>query len=457
MSPSLALALCGLFAAWLVRRDLKERESVSGVVWIVTCWAIILGSRPVTSWLTGDFTGQEAAARDEGNPQEALFYIALEVAGLFVLMHRRVRLSLVMRENRCLAIFYAFWLASVLWSDYPVITIKRLVKDLGNVIMVLVLLTEASPVQAVKAAFVRCAYICIPLSILLIKYYPDLGRAYAGYNKNDLMYVGVALHKNTLGALALVSALFLLWDLLHSPRTSRTSGMRLGIVGRGLVLLMSWRLLLQADSATALVCAVFGSSLLIAFRLPALKRVAPRLAPYGLAALPLVFLLDSMFNLKERIILGLGRDMTFTTRTDIWPIVVRYADNPLLGAGFNTFWAGSRLVELHQYDVIGGIIQAHNGYLETYLNGGWMGIGLLVTLLLVSHARIQRELALHTPESLVRFIALLVALLYNFSEASFNKLSLVWLVTLFAMTSYTLRPAPAVPATRDTPSEAHAH
>jgi hypothetical protein len=444
MTPSLALALTGLFTVWLVHTDRKERATVSGACWIVVAWAFILASRPVTSWLTGDFAFQDAATRDEGNPAEALFYVALEVAGLLVLVRRRIRLPLVVRENKCLFAFYLFWIASITWSDYPVITIKRLVKDLGNVVMILLMLTETSPAQALRAAFTRCAYLGIPLSVVLIKYYPYLGRVYAGYNLNDLMYVGIALHKNTLGSLAMVSALFLLWDILDSRRHVRTTIQRATLLSRGLVLAMCWYLLWVANSATSLVCALLASGLLLAFRVPVLKRLTPQLEPYGLAALLVLFFLDSVLNLKEAVVLALGRDMTFTTRTDIWPIVTRFAENPLVGAGFNTFWAGSRLVELHRFDMIGGIIQAHNGYLETYLNGGWVAIGLLALLFLVAHRRIQHELALDEPESLVRFIALLVALVYNFSEASFNKVSLVWLVTLFAVTRYRPVPAPAV-------------
>jgi exopolysaccharide production protein ExoQ len=446
MPPFLALTVVSIFTAWLIWRDGKERGSVTAATWIVVSWALILSSRPVTSWFTGDFGA--AATRDEGNPQEAAFYIGLQLAGLIVLLRRGVRLPLVIKDNRWLFAFYLFWAASVLWSDYPVITIKRLIKDLGNVIMILILLTERTPVQALRAVFTRVAYVGIPLSIVLIRYFPELGRAYAGYDRSELMYVGVALHKNTLGTLALVSSLFLLWDVMESRRYARTAMEKATLASRVLVLAMCWYLLLRIDSATSLVCALLAASILTAFRFPALKRRTRRLEPYALTVLFLSLFLDWGFNLKELIVSALGRDMTFTTRTDIWPIVLRHAENWLVGAGFNTFWAGSRLVQLYQYDGIDGIAQAHSGYLETYLNGGWIGVGLLTIVLLVAYRRTLRELALDAPESLVRFIVLLVALLYNFSEASFNKVSLVWLVTLFAVMRYGQRSSPPAPATK---------
>ena len=107
---------------------------------------------------------------------------------------------------------------SILWSDYPIITFKRLFKDLGNIVMVLIVLTDREPSEAIRAVCVRLAYLCVPLSIVLIRYYPDWGRDFVGYQKNVQMYVGVTTQKNTLGIIVLVSALFLLWDLLESAR-----------------------------------------------------------------------------------------------------------------------------------------------------------------------------------------------------------------------------------------------
>jgi exopolysaccharide production protein ExoQ len=141
--------------------------------------------------------------------------------------------------------------------------------------------------------------------------------------------------------------------------------------------------------------------------------------------------LDSTLDLKAAFVERLGRDMTFTTRTDIWASLIGQAANPLLGAGFNTFWSGSRLVELTAS--LGGIVQAHNGYLETYLNGGLVGCGLLFALLASSYYRIRQAFVLGAPLANIRLVLLLVAVIYNWSEASFNKLGLLWFVTLVAL------------------------
>jgi O-antigen ligase len=115
-------------------------------------------------------------------------------------------------------------------------------------------------------------------------------------------------------------------------------------------------------------------------------------------------------------------------------IVRDYQDNPLLGAGFDTFWAGKRLVMLAESTF--GIIQAHNGYIETYLNGGLVGVVLLVGLLLSTYWRTRKNIVTGTHEDSMRYTLLLVALIYNFSEASFNKPGILWLATMFAILEY---------------------
>ena len=65
------------------------------------------------------------------------------------------------------------------WSEEPFVASKRWLKDFGNVVMVLVLLTEKNPLDAVRAVFVRCAYLLVPLSVLFVKYYVWLGKVYS--------------------------------------------------------------------------------------------------------------------------------------------------------------------------------------------------------------------------------------------------------------------------------------
>lgn len=436
MTPLFALAGGLGFVAWLLYLDVKERPSVSPAVWIVVVWALIYASRPVMSWFADVSVPTSAESSDAGDLGEALVSLALMAAGLIVLLRRGVRWGAVIEHNPWLFIVYLFWLHSVLWSDFPIITLKRLFRDLGNVVMVLMVLTDKSSAEAIKAVCVRCGYVGVPLSLVLIKYYPDLGRTYTGYNQNQLSFVGITANKNTLGMLALVTVIFVLWDFVGDRRTQRsTTTDWLAIGARVSVMLTGWYLLILTDSATSLVCAVFGAALLVGLGLPSLRCRPGRVEVWGVSTAVMLWALNAGLGFHEMFVQSLGRDMTLTTRTDMWPILLRSQDNPLLGAGFNTFWAGLRLVQLEQ--ALGGFfLQAHNGYLEMYLNGGLVGVGLLVALLCMSYRRIREKLVLGAPTAGVRLVMLVVAIAHNCTEATFYKLSLLWFVTVFALMDY---------------------
>jgi exopolysaccharide production protein ExoQ len=435
MMPLIALFACLSGVVWLLSRDVKERPDVSPAAWVVVTWVGIYASRPVTSWFADPSALTSPQSFDESNPGEALIILALIVAATIVLVRRRVQLREVIGANTWLAVVYLFWLQSVLWSDDPIITFKRLFKDVGNIAMVLVVLTDRNVAETIRAVCVRCAYVCIPLSVMLIRYYPNFGRSYIGYNQDQVSFVGVTENKNTLGMLALISVIVLLWDLLERYRTLRGGTEYLTAGARVFVLLTGWYLLRIADSATSLVCAAFGSVMLVVLGLSPLKRRPARVEVWGVGALLLAWTLTYGLGLHKVFVESLGRDTSLTTRTDMWPILLRLQDSPLVGAGFSTFWSGRRLVQVEQ--ALGGlVIQAHNGYLDTYLNGGLVALGLLVVLLGLSYRRVRERLALGTPDARLRFTILFVAIVHNFTEATFFKLSLLWFVTVFALMDY---------------------
>jgi exopolysaccharide production protein ExoQ len=436
------LFLYSLWLLWLLHRDVKDRPAVSSSIWIVLAWAVIHGTRPLTMWLSAaDLATFQANSRDEGNLSEAIANLFLIMAGLIVVWRRGARLSVVVRNNGWLCALYLFWFSSILWSDYPLITFKRLFKDLGTIVMVLVVLTESKPDEAMRAMFARLAYICVPLSILLYKYFPYWGRGYAGYKADKPTFVGVTTSKNTLGILVCVSALFILWDFLQQRTQKQDVASRGLYYSRLLVLLMCWYLLFAVNSVTSLMCAMIGSGLLIAFNTETIRKNPIRMEFIGVSAAAVFVLFDLVLNIKEALLESLGRNMTLTNRTDIWAIVELYQDNPLGGAGFDTFWSGRRLELLSEN--IYGVIQAHNGYLETYLNGGMFGVSLLVVVLFFAYWHIRKELMLGRYEDNMRYVILLIALIYNVSEASFNKPGIMWLATVYAIMQYQRFPARA--------------
>jgi O-antigen ligase len=425
----IAQLLTLILITWLLVRDVRLRTTVSGASWISVLWAIILSTRPVTEWLSSGLTAMTPEAYLEGSPPDRAAFTALIVAGAVVLFRRREAVVHVLKGNRWLLGLYAYLLLSVFWSDYPFVAFKRWFKECGSLIAALIIMTEANPSEAVKAVFLRCTYVLVPLSFLLIRFMPDIGRAYTGHNASDLMYVGVTNHKNTLGALLLTACLVLFWSLLSasSCRTRR----RFWWFDHALVLLAAFWLLRIANSATSVVGVITGIGLLVALRMDSVRRQVPRFELLAVALGTLWLLLDPILHIAESIVTSLGRDMTLTSRTGAWDLVLRSDSNPLIGVGFKSFWAGERMAKL--WVDLPGIVQAHNGYIETYLEGGLIAVSLLMALLLTGVRAANRRTVLGDNLGQVQLTFLVVTLAYNCSEAAFTQRSLIWLITLVAV------------------------
>ena len=439
MNKTIALIGCWTFIVWLLALDTRRREGVSKSLWIVVAWVAIIGSRSVSSWFGLGGAHDQAQTYDQGNPIERMVYFLLIGAGVMVLIQRKVSLARFFRQNQWVTMLFGFWLLSLAWSDAPLIGFKRWFKDVGNLVMVLVILTESRPLDAIKAVYVRCACLLIPLSVLFIRFIPELGRTYHSWS-GMTMYTGVADGKNTLGALVLTTGLVVLWDFVdkYIPRTKRMSWVQFGC--ECLLMMMCLYVLYVARSATSLACAMLGVTVFFFLRLPMVRR---RLKPVliGLAMMGgTLVVADLAFGIREEVsklvIESLDRDPTLTGRTDAWPILIEAVEMPLLGTGYNSFWSGERLERMWEHY---NIIQAHSGYVETYLNGGFLGIVFLGAFLTATGRRIYLDLMAGTPYAVVRVMFFLIAIVHNLTEASYHKQGILWFTLLLVSIRYPRR------------------
>src|SRR5437762_12927224 len=195
--PAVALLFTVAFIIFLFRRDIREKPNVTGALWLPLLWLLVIGSRSPTQCLAvGGY--MEGSSMEEGNPLDAFVFFTLIAARFYVLNRRQVSLSEIFRNNGWLMAFLLYCLVSILWSDFPFVAFKRWIKILGHPIMVLILFTEPDPEEALISLMKRCAYVIVPVSILFIKYYPDLGTKYDQWTGMQ-MSTGIATHKNVLG------------------------------------------------------------------------------------------------------------------------------------------------------------------------------------------------------------------------------------------------------------------
>jgi O-antigen ligase len=413
-----AILLVALFAMGLLCLERKWWSGVSMALWIPVAWMLILGSRSVSMWFASQTAADFARADLEGSPLDASIFLLLIVAAIIVLSKRRIDWHNIRAENKWLFIYFLYLGISVLWSDYPDVAFKRWIKDAGSVLMVLVILTEDEPVQAVKAALVRCACLLIPTSVLLVKCFPYIGTSYDVWNGHPY-YNGVASNKNMLGMTLFVSWLYLVWAALEWRDEDRRDRHRAMPLAYLLLALMTVYLLVIAQSATAMACSFLGTCVVVGVRLAIRWRVK-RLGTYGFALSLLLLLFYATFDLGQGVMRVLGRDETFTGRTDIWRSVMNEDINPLIGVGHSSFWLNPARTARLSEGLYFHLNEAHNGYLEVYCNSGLIGLVLLATVLVTGARKINREAMTGSTYAALRMGLLIGTVAYGMTEAVFR-------------------------------------
>jgi exopolysaccharide production protein ExoQ len=425
MPPILALLIWLVLLLALFAFDPAKERGTSGTLWVPVIWMFILGSRLPSLWL-GLQAGSAAQAMQEGNPLDRTIDLVLIVLSLAILILRSFRWDKFFTHNFALVAFVGFGLLSVLWSDFPFIAFKRWVRDLGNYFVILVVLSDPRPLKAVRIVLRRLAYLLIPLSILLNKYYPQLSKQYDQWTGIGF-FVGATTSKNMLGALCLVSGLFFFWDTVtrwKERKERRTK--RILIVNFAFMGLTVW-LLNLSNSATSRVCLVIGCLVILATHSTLFQRHPSFVKALILSCFLAYLILAFGFDLNGQLAGQVGRDPTLTDRTAIWKAVLSVKTNPLIGTGYESFWLGSRLTYVWQF--LAGINEAHNGYLEIYLNLGAIGLVLLVGFLLSSFRMICKRFTSSAALGSLSLSVWTIVLFYNMTEAAF-KGCLLWLMLL---------------------------
>jgi O-antigen ligase len=419
---SIASCLTVAFIAWLFRRDIREKPDVTSALWLPLLWLVIPCSRPVSEWLSiFGLPVSGGASVEEGSPLDAAFYFVLIAAGFCVLLKRQVRLSEIVRNNGWLIAFLLYCFISIAWSDFPFVAFKRWIKILGHPIMVLIVFTEPDPEEALTRLMKRCAYVVVPVSILFIKFYPQLGRGFSPWG--GAMNTGIAEGKNMLGADCLILGYFFFWHLLRTWPTERDQRRRNELRLIAGLLIGIWWLFSQAHSATSLTSFVIGALVVVFVGIRSLNKNL--IGTYMLAALVLLAAAELAFGVSGRLSENLGRGSDMSGRTVLWTALLGLHTNPIFGSGFESFWLGERPKQLE------GIFffipnEAHNGYLEIYLTLGLIGLFLLIGLFVGTFWKIRLELFRNFEWGRYRLGFLAAVVLYNWTEAAFKTLNPIW-------------------------------
>jgi exopolysaccharide production protein ExoQ len=308
----------------------------------------------------------------EARPESKIFWPALALISLVWAARNWARLRfppLVV----CLFACLAFAGLSVTWAFKPEISFIRFAQQAMIIVCIVVpALLASRNADLMRGLFLCFALACV-LNLVFVFTRPPIDFKFATWG-----YPGYFSGKNYLGEFAVVALLLSIYEAFHAGRR-RVFGILVAIIAIALLVL--------SNSKTSMGLAVLaptlaGATLLIR----KMKRISPAII---LLSIPLCWIIFStvtgvtIYRLSN-ILYG---DPTFTGRSIIWEFVKSEIDHrPLLGWGYQSFW----LVGPDAPSIVNApgwvkdMPNAHNGYLDTTVEMGYVGYALLLAFVIAT-------------------------------------------------------------------------
>lgn len=419
MNPQFALITCFIIITIVFWYDHKKYKEVSTSSYIPLFWIFILGTQSVYDWLNKLKGYNVETSYDTGSQVDRLVMLILIIIAIAILSKRKYKFKSFYNENKTIIFLFGFALFSVLWADAPFISIKRWTRGFGSLLMIFVIFSEEKPIVSTTTIIRRLCYIVIPLSIIFIRYFREIGVTY-GYYDGLIMYTGVCGHKNQLGRLCLVSCTYFTWDIYANywkKKLKNSIDNKLYIINI-VYLIMSIYLIFVAKSSTSLACTIAAIATLLSCKYDIVKKRLLAMMPFLIC-----FLLVSeyLFSLSGYIITALGRDITLTGRTELWAELLEIGTNPIIGVGYGSFWISDRFDILWENKFHELPTEAHNGFLGVYLDLGITGVLLWISIYITYFKKLTRNISLKNNYFIYYQLCIFVSfLLYNITEANMS-------------------------------------
>jgi O-antigen ligase len=417
MPSIVALTLCTIFVLFSLRLDRKQFPEASLSLWIPTIWFLLATSQPLSVWF-----GVGVTSVEEGSTIDRIVLILILFIGLIIIRKRNVNIIGLLRQNPSVILLIGFILISITWSDIPFVSFKRWLRELIPIGMALIIASEDDPRQSLQCIFRRMIYIHLPFSYILIHYYGHLGKAYVGWS-GELMWTGVTTQKNGLTFLCTLSLFYFAWTFIRRQQgRDNTVVWYQKYIEIFIVLLSIWLFMgpnhSLTYSATSMVTLIIGLISFVGFLW--LKKHNIIMSYNTLTIVIAEIIIYGTFTpFMGRLTLfdpsgNLNRDSTLTGRSEVWADLIPYAmQKPILGHGWGGFWTNNMRHTLY--------FPAHNGYLETILDTGFIGLFFLSIFLISNCRKAQQLMNRDFDWAILWFCILLIAVTRNITE-SINSL-----------------------------------
>ena len=336
--------------------------------------ALIIGPAPLAS-----HAAVKSALTESGNAFNRLVIFAMLVPALVTTMLFFERWLSIVRRNWIVVLITLWCGLSYLWASHPDLTIRRFIAAVLIYLTLSGLAAAAKDLRSIVQALAAGLALVSLLSVFAILFLP-------GVSHSDIGEMGIFDNKNGAGTMAMLAILVLGTAFFLTPSLL----WRIVILG---CLALSAFFLLATKSKTTMgvtaIVAMMGPVLYLVFagRWP-IRLAAILAAVTGLAGFLTIGAALGMNTVNVR--LFLFDDLTFTGRTDIWEaLVYEIARRPWLGWGFGSFWDTGALVNPitsappDAFFLDAQLINtAHNGYIDSWLQTGFVGLAMVVLAIL---------------------------------------------------------------------------
>lgn len=303
----------------------------------------------------------------EPRPENKIFWPLLAAISVILAARNFSRLTFP-PHIICLFAYLAFAGTSVLWAFNPELSFIRFAQQVMVVTsIVLPVLLASRTVDLMRGLFL-CFAIAALLNLFFVFERPPIDFKFATWG-----YPGYFAGKNYLGQFAGVALLLALHEAFHRGHR-RVFGVIVAIISIALLILSNSK----TSIGLALLAPMLAAATLLIRRA---TRISPAILLLSIPICYFVFATITGFTVN-RLSYMLTGDSTFTGRTIIWDFAhLEIAQRPLLGWGYQSFWLvgpdGPGVLNAPGW--VKDMPNAHNGYLDTILEMGYIGFLLLVT------------------------------------------------------------------------------
>jgi O-antigen ligase len=360
-----------------------------------------------------------------GNVIDQVFILTVFANSVVLAYLLRVPLQMFLLAILPFVLIMAWMVASIGWSEFPSLTIRRASRELIEITSIVLLALSLQSRKAILRLLFRAFFVINLFNVASLA---------TSSSFTPIGFAGIYLSKNNAGlAFACALPIFIIGIV---DRT--VSGSRLAAI---FAFVTSSAMLVLTTSKTAIGVTVISLLLLLCTRIVVSRNV------YGRVLAPLILLLTALvsvitilsFDISEVLTTFFG-DTTFTGRDEVWRYALYKASgSPFQGVGYGALWqvGGEVKTSLKNAEVRWIANQAHNGYIDIYAQLGYVGLILLFVLLIYIFVRLLKYSSIQESSRIFglasyAFYVFWGAIIYNITESSFFQGGeQMWILLIF--------------------------